>query len=34
MYIECAGEMLNSRWREQTPIRAKKLADIMAGINA
>lgn len=33
-YIECAGEMLNSRWREQTPIRAKKLADIMAGINA
>jgi hypothetical protein len=25
---------LNSRWREQTPIRAKKLADIMAGINA
>ena len=33
-YIECAGEMLNSRWREQTPIRAKKLADMMAGINA
>ena len=33
-YIECAGEMLNSRWRKQTPIRAKKLADIMAGINA
>lgn len=33
-YIECAGEMLNSRWRKQTPIRAKKLADMMAGINA
>jgi lysozyme len=33
-YIECAGEMLNSRWRKQTPVRAKKLAEIMAGINA
>lgn len=33
-YIECAGEMLNSRWRKQTPMRAKKLADMMAGINA
>ena len=32
-YTECAGEMLNSRWRNQTPMRAKKLADIMAEIN-
>ena len=33
-YVECAGEMLNSKWRKQTPMRARKLADIMAGINA
>ena len=33
-YTECAGEMLNSRWANQTPNRAKALASIMEGINA
>ena len=33
-YSECAAEMLDSRWANQTPNRAKALASVMEGINA
>ncbi|BAQ86701.1 Phage-related lysozyme (muraminidase) (COG3772) [uncultured Mediterranean phage uvMED] len=33
-YSECAREMLDSRWANQTPNRAKALASVMEGINA
>ena len=33
-YSECAAEMLDSRWANQTPNRAKSLAAIMENSNA
>ena len=33
-YNDCASEMLNSRWANQTPNRAESLAAIMREINA
>ena len=31
-YKYCAGEMMNSRWANQTPNRAKRLSDHMANL--